>query len=94
MALTIFWGIIWVIVAIMGGDFGKTFCRVLTGLAGIGLITIGIIHTVKPGYFENDKPTAMDVYQGKTRLEVHYTDTIPTDSVVVYLDKYKREKQI
>lgn len=34
----------------------------------------------------------MDVYQGKTRLEVHYTDTIPTDSVVVYLDKYKREK--
>lgn len=92
MTLTIFWGVIWVIVAIIGGDFGKTFCRVLTGLAGIGLITIGIIHTVKPGYFENDKPTAMDVYQGKTRLEVHYTDTIHTDSVVVYLDKYKREK--
>ena len=92
MTLTIFWGIVWVIVAIMGGDFGKTFCRVLTGLAGIGLITIGIIHTVKPGYFENDSPTAMDVYQGKIRLEVHSTDTIPTDSVVVYLDEYKREK--
>lgn len=47
MALTIFWGVIWVIVAIMGGDFGKTFCRLLTGLAGIVLITIGIIHTLK-----------------------------------------------
>lgn len=92
MTLTIFWGIVWVIVAVIGGDFGKTFCRCLTGLVGIGFITVGIILTVKPGYFENDSPTAMDVYQGKTRLEIHYTDTIPTDSVVVYLDEYKREK--
>lgn len=32
----------------------------------------------------NDKPTALDVYQGKTTLEITYRDSIPVDSVVVY----------
>ena len=29
-------------------------------------------------------PTAMDVYQGKTTLEITYRDSIPVDSVVVF----------
>lgn len=29
-------------------------------------------------------PTAIEVYQGKTTLEVTYRDSIPVDSVVVY----------
>ena len=33
--------------------------------------------------------TAMDVYQGKTTLEITYRDGIPIDSVVVYKDKKK-----
>lgn len=32
----------------------------------------------------NDKPSALDVYQGKTTLEITYRDSIPVDSVVVY----------
>lgn len=31
-----------------------------------------------------NKPTAMDVYQGKTTLEKTYKDNIPVDSVVVW----------
>ena len=35
------------------------------------------------------KPTAMDVYQGKTTLQITYEDSIPVDSVVVFKDKEK-----
>ena len=33
------------------------------------------------------KPTAMDVYQGKTTLEITYKDGVPVDSVVVFKKK-------
>lgn len=32
----------------------------------------------------NDKPSALDVYQGKTTLEITYKDGVAIDSVVVY----------
>ena len=35
------------------------------------------------------KPTAMDVYKGKTTLEMTYKDGIPIDSVVVWKDVKK-----
>jgi membrane-bound ClpP family serine protease len=38
---------------------------------------------------ENNKPSAMDVYQGKTTLEITYKDGVPIDSVVVFKDKKK-----
>ena len=31
-----------------------------------------------------DKPTALDVYRGKTTLEITYRDSIAVDSSVVY----------
>ena len=34
-------------------------------------------------------PTAMDVYQGKTTLEITYKDGVEVDSVVVFKDKEK-----
>ena len=37
----------------------------------------------------NDTPTSMDVYQGKTTLEITYKDGVPVDSVVVFKDKEK-----
>lgn len=33
-------------------------------------------------YYEN-KPTAMDVYRGKTTIEITYRDKVPVDTVVV-----------
>ena len=35
----------------------------------------------------NPHPTALDVYQGKTTLEVTYKDGVAIDSVVVFKDK-------
>lgn len=37
------------------------------------------------------KPTAMDVYKGKTTLEITYRDNIPVDSVVVFKEEYKNK---
>ena len=35
-------------------------------------------------YTNKDIPKALDVYQGKTTLEITYRDSIPVDSVVVF----------
>ena len=51
---------------------------------GTSFSTLGIV------MFNNtSKPTAMDVYQGKTTLEITYKDGVPIDSVVVFKDKEK-----
>ena len=34
-----------------------------------------------------NQPTAMDVYKGKTELQITYKGTIPVDSVVVFKNK-------
>lgn len=46
-------------------------------------ILIGVI-LVMVAIADEDKPTAMDVYQGKTTLRITYEDGIPIDSVVVF----------
>lgn len=33
---------------------------------------------------KNNTPTALDVYQGNTTLEITYRDSIPVDNVVVF----------
>ena len=35
------------------------------------------------------KPSAMDVYQGKTTLEITYKDGVPIDTVVVFKNEEK-----
>lgn len=34
-----------------------------------------------------NQPTAIDVYKGKTKLQITYKETIPVDSVVVFKNK-------
>lgn len=41
-------------------------------------------------YKHKDSPTALDVYQGKTTLEITYRDSIPVDSVVVFKEEFKK----
>ena len=38
----------------------------------------------------DSQPSAIDVYQGKTTLEITYRDSIPVDSVVVFKDEFKK----
>lgn len=54
-------------------------------------IICGIIFTiVLIDYISKDNPTTLDVYQGKTTLEITYRDSIPVDSVVVFKEEFKK----
>lgn len=49
-------------------------------------VLFGIISFIYVVYIIS-KPTALDVYEGKTELEITYKGSIPVDSVVVYKNK-------
>ena len=53
-------------------------------MIGIPLIIAGVIE-ISP-----QKPTALDVYQGKTTLEITYRDSIPVDTIVVFKEEFKK----
>lgn len=52
---------------------------------GIGLVTfLSIIIILILAVSIERKPKAIDVYKGKTTLEITYKDEVPIDSVVVW----------
>ncbi len=53
-----------------------------TLLACVGAVLIAANHYEK-------SPSAMDVYQGRTTLEITYKDGVPVDSIVVFKNKKK-----
>ena len=57
------------------------FCAFMVGV----ILTVVIID-----YKHKDNPTSLDVYEGKTTLEITYRDTIPVDSVVVFKEEFKK----
>lgn len=61
------------------------FCE-LQKITIIGLCFYSIV-----GFINWNKPTAMDVYRGRTTLEITYKDNIAIDSVVVFKDKEKQQ---
>ena len=56
------------------------------------LLTISAIILAASILYDDNKniPTALDVYQGKTTLEITYRDSIPVDSVVVFKEEFKK----
>lgn len=60
-------------------DVGITFGIILSMLLAI---EVGLLSEI----LENPKPTAMDVYQGKTTLEFTIRDNVKIDSIVVFKD--------
>lgn len=56
-------------------------------LSYLGTILVIFGFAVALSNVQSDEPTAMDVYQGKTTLEIIYKDGVPVDSVVVFKDK-------
>ncbi len=71
--------IIGLIICLFTDAQGLDFCF---GAIGAYILSGGIMM-----YQESFKPTAMDVYQNKTTLEITYKDGVPVDSVVVFKDK-------
>lgn len=68
--------------------FDDTDAKIISWLCAI---ICGIIFTiVLIDYISKYKPTALDVYQGKTTLEITYKDSIPVDSVVVFKEEFKK----
>jgi len=60
----------------------KEWCSLIGAIIAI-CSSVGIIYIGFSCRLEN-KPQALDVYQGKTTLQITYQDSIPVDSVVVF----------
>ena len=50
-------------------------------ISGLLCFLLGIIYTCND---YGKRPSAIDVYRGKTTLEITYRDSVAIDSVVVY----------
>ena len=61
---------------------GSFYVGVFMGIVIIILFVMEIclVHEI----IEKPKPSALDVYQNKTTLEITYKDGVPVDSVVVW----------
>lgn len=53
----------------------------------LGMILGGFFSIILITFTNSKYPTALDVYRGKTTLEVTYIDNVPIDSVVVFKNK-------
>lgn len=60
---------------------------------GVILSVCAVVETILiASIFGTPKPTAMDVYQGKTTLEYKVVDSVKIDSVVVWKGDVDNEK--
>lgn len=60
------------------------------------LLTISalIFFALFTSYENRNIPMAMDVYQGKTTLEITYKDSVQIDSIVVFKDEFKKSTEL
>ena len=77
-------GLILLIIGFIGLCNNSSGSAFSFGVVGAYILSGGIM------MHENScKPTAIDVYKGKTTLEITYKDGVPVDSIVVFKDKEK-----
>lgn len=69
-----------IVLAVLDEELDSTFKIIIMGAWAVGII--GTMLMVS--YIYESTPKAIEVYQGKTTLEITYRDSIPVDSVVVY----------
>lgn len=70
------------ILLIQNGIDNEVFWRQLFGFILIAASLILIISATCPDY--KPTPQAIDVYRGKTTLQITYQDSIPIDSIVIF----------
>ena len=74
------------LIAVIGGVIGVQHDAkegVLVSIIGTMLFVLCLCD-IAIEYGDTCKPTALDVYRGKTTLEITYRDNVAVDSVVVY----------
>lgn len=76
--------IIWAVLAIIQD---KEDVRIKSDHCCIISVLIFILSVFCIVVYYDNKPTAMDVYRGRTTLEITYRDKVPVDSVVVIKKK-------
>lgn len=71
-----------IVICFLGDDDSITFLGVMICICG------GVLLGFSVAEIKQEKvPTAIDVYRGKTTLEITYKDSIAIDSVVVFKNK-------
>lgn len=70
-------------------DTDVTAISMLATLVIIG----GIMGLVEATSDKTPNPTAIDVYNGKTTLQITYQDSIAIDTVVVWKDEFKPKEK-
>ena len=59
--------------------------------SGIVIMVLTFMFTNCLGsYFNRDVPTAIDVYNNKTTLEITYRDSVAIDTMVVYKPEFRK----
>ena len=53
-------------------------------------MTTCVLFALISSYESRDTPTAIDVYECKTTLQITYEDSIPVDTVVVYKPEFRK----
>ena len=76
--------VIVVIIAVDSNGDAKFDVGIFFGIVVSILMVIEVV--LLSSILEDPKPTAMDVYQGKTTLEYTIRDNVKIDSVVVFKD--------
>lgn len=56
----------------------------------ISFVIGGIFGVLIHNRLISDEPRAIDVYQGKTTLEITYRDSIPVDTIVVFNTEFRK----
>ena len=79
-------GILCGFIMVLGGLFEKDMPSIVVGIFFV------LLNTVLCFFIRSDKeksemenvPQAIDVYRGKTTLQIVYKDTVPIDTIVVW----------
>lgn len=80
-------GIILIFVGILGLFISLIWDIDVLATVSCTSICLGLIITLCWIIDRNTNPTAMDVYQGKTTLEITYKDSVAIDSTVVFNER-------
>lgn len=65
---------------------------VLGMIGGVAVVVLSVCAVILiKGKNLDNTPTALDVYRGKTTLEITYKDSVALDSAVVFKDEFLKQ---